>query len=114
MPGSGLRRARGLAATGIVADLDACDLRHELPQAGVHRLDHGRRLGAAADIGLVRHDHERIAGGAQRATGRRHAEKQLKFGQRGRRVRLAVADDGYVERAVAVEEHRWKSAARIS
>ena len=51
------------------ADLNPDDLRDEDLQAGVHRRDDGWRHGAAADIGLVRRNNEKVAGGVQRTAG---------------------------------------------
>ena len=53
---------------------------------------------------LVRRDDEHIAGGVQLPATVRDAGQQPEFGHGGRRVGLAVAHDGCVQRPIAVEE----------
>ena len=105
----------GLAATVVgmrdalargIASLDACDLGDEFPQSGVHGLDDGLRLGAAADVGLVGRDHQHVACRVQGTAGGGHVFEQAKILQAVGRIGLALPHDLSVQRAIAVEENR--------
>lgn len=71
----------------------------------VNLFDGGLGLAAAGDVGLVGDDDEEEAGGAETVEGFGGAGEDLHFGSGGGRVGAAIADDGAVEDAVAIEEY---------
>src|SRR5690348_4901280 len=102
---AGTRLAAG-AAVGIVvrANLDVVELQ-ELPQLSMNRVHLLARNSPASDIRLVGNENQRKSGFAQLAARFENAGQQPQFGQRRRRVRLAVADDGAVYHAVAIQKN---------
>lgn len=90
---------------GGVAHLDVRQGRDETTEFGVHRIDDGGGLSAAAYVGLVGGDDENVAGGGEGGAGFRDTREELELGQRAGRVGFAVADDLAVQGAVAIEEN---------
>ncbi len=97
-----------------VAGLNAGDLGDEGLEPGVHRLDNGLRLRAAADVGLIGRDDEDITGGGQSSAACGSIGKEAELIDGLRRVGFAGSDDLDVERAVAVEKDSGTEGGGIS
>jgi hypothetical protein len=95
----------GPALAGRDAGLDARDGRQQFLQVGVHRRDHGEAQGAAPDIGLVGGDDQHIAGRVEPGTRCDGIRVEREFLQRDRRAGFALAHDGQVQGAIAVEKN---------
>jgi hypothetical protein len=93
------------SATRVVADLNVVNSRYEPAQMCMHSLDHGLRLGATSDIGLVGGDDQHEAGRFQAFTAFRNTVEQCEFLYCGGWVRFAVVYDRTVQGAVAVEKN---------
>ncbi len=93
------------ALPGGVAHLDVRQGRDEPTEFGVHRIDDGGGLGAAADVGLVGSDDENVAGGGEGGASLGNTGEELELGKGVRWVGFAVADDLAVQGAVAIEEN---------
>lgn len=71
----------------------------------VHGVDGFARLGAAADIRLIRCHHEEKARGFQPIASLHHPWQKAEFRERRRRVRLAFPHHRFVDHSVAIQEN---------